>query len=67
MLKDDGLEGRRFLKEVMMVCLSGCISMGDSLMGKLWAGRLGPLSLMLGARTRSVLSHGWTATAWPPS
>lgn len=48
--------------------LSGCISvakLGDSLMGKLEAGSLGPPLLMLDTGTRAVLSRGWAVTTWP--
>lgn len=41
--------------------------LGASVMGKLWAGRLGPPSLELDAETRTVPSHGWAVTAWPLS
>lgn len=71
MLKDGGPDGKELLSVRKQGCflqegwcsvwLSGCINvaeLGDSLMGKLWAGRLGLPLLMLAAGTGAILSHG---------
>lgn len=69
MLKDTGLIERSceslkaglLLEGWWLVRLSGCMNMaelGNSLMGKLWAGRLAPPLLMLTTGTGTIISHG---------